>query len=679
MDHVVGTDPPESSMFVAFSSNDIENYVYQRHLDHSTVVIYTKNIRKTELFFDHISDKTLFDKIDDYIKYKKSISNETLLIILHDIEDESDLQFWCEEYLDGNNNSIVSLYYFKSYANWRRRSLLNYQKIHYVYKVTYDDLWLETNENEFRIMTDFCVNDSIESKIKSDNDNNVVIFYGLSVRTMAHQRLLKGIQSFINNDDNTIYSCLENWKFFNEFRKYHKYLRTTRAKNIILIIWTSQYSAHNVLLQIIEYPHLYLRSQLTHIYLFGRYTENLPISKSNRLIHYFVDKSSLYSKLRKSITEPLLGMHVKDENDFQISLRTTNRIQFQLLIDVLSRMEQTHESKTEMLEEFRSHYGGQLSQNAVQLKNIDRFEREYISDQAIHWYTRDCFLFRVVNYLCRTQNIDLLYSIRYYIGDLCRQLTQLHLASPIVTPIMVYRGQLMSMEELLEYKFRIGNYYCANTFMSTTRSRDIALTFAGDENSDKERVLFCMKIDTHDNKVPFVLIKDFSIFVTEDEILLSIGFTFRICSVHKPSTGGIWIIEMEAVANKSGIPAEIRNKINQYHTDIESTPPLLMLGLLLMEMEEYEKAERYCRMFIETEPNNAIQLATAYQGVADACAKQCQYATALENYELALKVCFQNFDHNSSHPLITKLYKNIAKTYTSLCDYNSALAFYQKC
>ncbi|CAF1261964.1 unnamed protein product [Rotaria sordida] len=326
---------------------------------------------------------------------------------------------------------------------------------------------------------------------------------------------------------------------------------------------------------------------------FGKIPRDIPewsSSSDTRVIHYFLDKHILYSKLKENITETTYNAYWNNENDSQISLRNTNRIQFQMLTHVLSQMKQTHESKIEMLEECRSRYDGQQTKNEVQLKNIDKFEREYTPDQAIHWYTSDCFLYRIVNYMCRTEDIDLLYSLRYYMIDLLQQLKQLHLTSPVVTPVIVYRGQLMNINEL--QKYHVDEYYCTNTFMSTTQSQDVALMFAGDENSDKERVLFCIKIDTHKNMVPFAMIKDFTTFSSEDEILLSIGFTFRICSVQKSSTDNIWIIEMVAVADTSGMTVEMKNKIDQFHINIQSTPALLMLGDLLLEMNEDQKAER---------------------------------------------------------------------------------------
>jgi hypothetical protein len=51
--------------------------------------------------------------------------------------------------------------------------------------------------------------------------------------------------------------------------------------------------------------------------------------------------------------------------------------------------------------------------------NIAEFEKDYMSDQAIQWYTRNYFVYKLVNQAVRTEDIDTLYTDRFYIVDLC--------------------------------------------------------------------------------------------------------------------------------------------------------------------------------------------------------------------------------------------------------------------
>jgi hypothetical protein len=95
---------------------------------------------------------------------------------------------------------------------------------------------------------------------------------------------------------------------------------------------------------------------------------------------------------------------------------------FQLLIDVLTRLPKSEESKQDLIKECRKCY----SNNEKEQKKITDFESKYTESQAIEWYTRDCFLFRLINRAFRTRNIDNIFKFRYFFIDLHKQLLELH-------------------------------------------------------------------------------------------------------------------------------------------------------------------------------------------------------------------------------------------------------------
>ena len=53
---------------------------------------------------------------------------------------------------------------------------------------------------------------------------------------------------------------------------------------------------------------------------------------------------------------------------------------------------------------------------------IDQFSREYQSQDAIKWYTRDSFVYRLVNKALRTRDICLIFKFRFIIQDIYKQL-----------------------------------------------------------------------------------------------------------------------------------------------------------------------------------------------------------------------------------------------------------------
>lgn len=76
----------------------------------------------------------------------------------------------------------------------------------------------------------------------------------------------------------------------------------------------------------------------------------------------------------------------------------------------------------EMLDEARHFYRN----NPVQMAQIDYFEKNYQTDKAIDWYSRDSFAYRLVNKALRTQNLVLIFKFRHFIRDVYEQLTKLH-------------------------------------------------------------------------------------------------------------------------------------------------------------------------------------------------------------------------------------------------------------
>ena len=47
-------------------------------------------------------------------------------------------------------------------------------------------------------------------------------------------------------------------------------------------------------------------------------------------------------------------------------------------------------------------------------EKIQIFENTYRSENALQWYSRECFFFEVLNKALRTQDIDVLFSLRFY-------------------------------------------------------------------------------------------------------------------------------------------------------------------------------------------------------------------------------------------------------------------------
>ena len=98
-------------------------------------------------------------------------------------------------------------------------------------------------------------------------------------------------------------------------------------------------------------------------------------------------------------------------------------ITFQLLVDLMLRLDQTEFARQEMIEMCQRNY----QKSRSDLNNIGEFKRIYRSQDAVKWYTTDSFLYRLINNSLRFEGIDTLFKLSYYIYDLHNQLAQLQI------------------------------------------------------------------------------------------------------------------------------------------------------------------------------------------------------------------------------------------------------------
>jgi hypothetical protein len=95
----------------------------------------------------------------------------------------------------------------------------------------------------------------------------------------------------------------------------------------------------------------------------------------------------------------------------------------EILLQGLLRMPTpTADVYREMLDEARYFYRN----NSAQLAQIDDFENNYRANNAINWYSRDSFAYRLVNKALRTQNFAVILKFRFFIRDVYEQLKRLY-------------------------------------------------------------------------------------------------------------------------------------------------------------------------------------------------------------------------------------------------------------
>ncbi|CAF1186668.1 unnamed protein product [Didymodactylos carnosus] len=226
---------------------------------------------------------------------------------------------------------------------------------------------------------------------------------------------------------------------FSDAERCADYIRDAKNEKIFLVVSNSL--AQKVLSELHGLP------QLDSIYVVS---SNTPSEHEEYSTMYakvkgvFPEASALCEHLRQDIRVAEANttlMSILSSND--VSPRDLNSLDpsfmySQLFKEILLEFDYDEQARRQLVELCREQYAG----NGGELNVIDEFDHDYQNHSPAWWYTRECFLYKMLNKALRTQNIDILCTMGVFIRDLHRQLEQLHsVASTNNTPLVLYRGQ----------------------------------------------------------------------------------------------------------------------------------------------------------------------------------------------------------------------------------------------
>ncbi|CAF2915049.1 unnamed protein product [Rotaria sp. Silwood2] len=209
--------------------------------------------------------------------------------------------------------------------------------------------------------------------------------------------------------------------------------------------------------------------------------------------------------------------------------------------------EMCDENKQSMLKLCRAHY----SQSQLELKNIKEFELTYTPSDAIMWYTRDSFIYKMINRALRSFDEHKLHAMAFFIRDLRQQLKLNYRNLTWANSPMVYRGICLTEKDMQRIRdIPKGSLISTNGFLSTSRTCDIALAYAT-KKYDIVKDSLChilFEIDVSmvmvDSPVIFADVSHVSQFPEENEILFDIGTVFQIDNVNYDDTSDLWTIRL---------------------------------------------------------------------------------------------------------------------------------------
>ncbi|CAF3548501.1 unnamed protein product [Rotaria socialis] len=501
--------------------------------------------------------------------------------------------------------------------------------------------------------------------LKRDNVENFIVI-GLFEMENDHAVQLK---SQLQNSFNVT-------RLFSDADSAVIFMKTILQENIFFIISVS-------LLDPIVIPSVQHLSQLYAIYVICDEKEKHDLhwlKNYSKVKGVFSDISSVCESIivyKREVEHSLIGLDIFGQYG-SMSLETNNKQDGNFMCSQLFKelILQTEDQCREDIAMFARKY---YTDNPQQLAYISEFENTYDPSEAITWYTRNTFLYRMVNKALRTQDHLVVYAFRLFIRNLHMKLNLLQAENKSINnKLVLYRGQSLTRDDFEKLKSNIGGLLSVNTFLSTSEKKDIALLFTGGtiEDSDTEGILFEIDISTNEvSSAPYANVDQFSAFQgTEKEYLFSMGTVFRIKSIDKISGSAVWNVRLSLTNHTD---AQVENLNLYMRQGLQQCKTVLSKFTNLMQQMNFpEKALHFYMKNSDIEKNPIIEDITLKYLIGDLCLHANNYEGALNYYQKVLEDMNENMQEKPM--FVCNLYNRIGNTYVKLGNLDLAHEFHQR-
>ncbi|CAF1531680.1 unnamed protein product [Adineta steineri] len=318
--------------------------------------------------------------------------------------------------------------------------------------------------------------------------------------------------------------------------------------------------------------------------------------------------------------------------------------------------------------------------NKTQIEHIKRLQDEYHNKPPIYWYTCDMFLYPMLNRALRLMNGDIITRMGFFIGDLHRQIEELHkeqyAGATAANTFTVYRGQGLSTRDFEKMSKTKGGLISFNNFLSASKDRKVSDAFAesNQDNPDLVGILFVMEVDPSRSTSPFASIVGISNFQGEEEVLFSMHSVFRIQDIKQIGRNNR-LHEVHLVLTADNDPE--LSRLTDYIRK-ESRPDAegwYRLGSVLRKMGQAGKAEDICQVLLDQITDDKDK-ASVYVQLGSIKTAQGKYQEALTFYEQSRAVYQKTLSPN--HLDLANPYNSIGNVHYSMGNYPKALSYYEK-
>ncbi|CAF1497392.1 unnamed protein product [Adineta steineri] len=452
----------------------------------------------------------------------------------------------------------------------------------------------------------------------------------------------------------------------------YKFIQTINNNKVCMIV-SGSLGKHIV-------PHVHHMSQVDTIFIFCNNQESHKqwAKEWSKIKGVFTEITRICEALKQAARQC-------EQNAISISFVASNKKLDQLdpsfmYTQILKEILLTIDFEDKHFKEFITYCREAFGDDKNELKNINQLEKAYKNNTPIWWYTWDAFLYPMLNQSLRSMNVDIIVRMGFFIKDLHLDIQRLHSeqfdGDQSSTTFTVYRGQGLSKEDFAEMIKTEGGLLSFNSFLSTSKDRDVSLNFTQEAatNPNLVGILFVMSINCAYSTTPFASITDVSYFQTEDEVLFSMHTIFRIEDI-KPMDGNNHLYQVNLRLTNDNDP-DLRTLTDRIRQEIlPDSTGWDRLGYLLRKMGQSGKAQEVYEVLLQQTTDESGK-AHIYQQLGVIKYDQGGYEEALSYYEKS--IAFYQKTLSSNHPNLGLYYSNIGAVYDSIGDYPKALSYYDK-
>ena len=393
----------------------------------------------------------------------------------------------------------------------------------------------------------------------------------------------------------------------------------------------------------------------------------------------FTEISSFRDSLKQAIhkcehnTIPISFVSIDDICNKNLNELDQSFMYTKILTEILLETEYSEQS----IQDFCAFCNNSFSDNNSTLIKIRKFEKDYHLNSPIWWYTSESFLYSTLNRALRTQEVQKLIKMAFFIRDLHQQIKKIHLTQFIDKhqSFTVYRGQQLSKADSEKLMTSKGGLISFNNFLSTSENRDVAYMLAEScsSNPNSVGVLFEIMIDSSMSTVPFAHIQEYSNFEEEAEVLLSMHSVFRITEINMAhDTNNLWIVQLQITSDDDSL---LRSLTTRIRDETKGSTGWHRLAQLLMHLGQLDQAEQIYRTILDECTYHEEDRALTFNELGRIKESLGDYIQATEFYDQAyqlLKTVLPKY-----HPKLIRCMNNFGTVSMNMGDYSIALQFFE--